>query len=115
MYENRKTRLLSRRQFAWRLIRHFLAAAGIVGIFLAVGMWGYAHFEKMGGRDAFLNAAMILGGMGPVDQDFSPGGKIFAGVYALVSGLVFVAVVGLMLAPVIHRLMHQFHWSDDKV
>lgn len=78
---------------------------------------GSAQFSQqaraMSGVDAFLNASMILGGMGPVKtQGLSEAGKVFAGLYALYSGLVFIAVMGLMLAPVIHRVLHRFHWSE---
>lgn len=78
---------------------------------------GSAQFSQqaraMSGGDAFLNASMILGGMGPVKtQGLSEAGKVFAGLYALYSGLVFIAAMGLMLAPVIHRVLHRFHWSE---
>lgn len=76
-------------------------------------MAGYEHFEKLGWRDAFLNAAMLLGGEGPVEAPVSPGGKLFAGLYALYSGLVFVVAVGVVLTPVLHRMLHQFHWEDE--
>jgi hypothetical protein len=76
-------------------------------------MAGYAYFERLGWRDAFLNAAMLLGGMGPVETPITPGGKIFAGCYALYAGLVFIVTTGIMGAPVVHRLLHQFHWERD--
>ena len=76
-------------------------------------MAGYAYFEGLAWRDAFLNAAMLLGGMGPVDKLRTPGGKIFAGVYALYAGMVFLVVAGLILAPVVHRLLHKYHWDAD--
>jgi hypothetical protein len=92
---------------------HGAIAAAVVGSSLGIGMWGYAHYEGLAWRDAFLNAAMILGGMGPVKTDLSEGGKLFAGLYALYSGVVFIAVAGLLLGPPIHRLMHHVHWGDD--
>ena len=70
---------------------------------------GYEHLPW---RDAFLNAAMLLGGMGPVKTDLSEPGKLFAGLYALYAGLVFIAVTGLLLAPAVHHLMHHAHWDD---
>ncbi len=76
---------------------------------LGIGMVGYRGFEGLGWLDAFLNASMILGGMGPVDTVKSNGGKFFAGMYALYSGLVFLVVAGLLLAPVVHRILHRFH------
>lgn len=75
-------------------------------------MWGYIHFENLSPSDAFLNASMLLGGMGPVKTDFSPSGKIFAGVYALYSGIVVIAIAGLLLGPGVHHLMHHVHWDD---
>ena len=79
---------------------------------LAAGMWGYGHFEHLPWRDAFLNSAMLLSGMGPIKQDLSEPGKIFAGVYALYSGLVVIAVTGLLLAPAVHHVMHRVHWEE---
>ena len=72
------------------------------------------YFESLAWRDAFLNAAMLLGGMGPVDPPKSNGGKIFAGCYALYSGLLILVTAGVVLAPVLHRIMHRFHWDVDK-
>ena len=92
---------------------HGAIAAGVVLGSLGIGMGGYAHYEGLAWRDAFLNAAMILGGMGPVKTDLSEGGKLFAGLYALYSGVVFIAVAGLLLGPPVHRLMHHVHWGDD--
>ena len=90
----------------------FAVAAVLVACSLVVGMWGYEHYEHLGWRDAFLNSAMLLGGMGPVDPPRTDGGKLFAGIYALYAGLVFLAVAGLLLAPVIHRVLHRFHWEQ---
>lgn len=80
---------------------------------LVLGMAGYEYFEALGWRDAFLNAAMLLGGMGPVNPPQTPDGKVFAGVYALYAGLVFLIVAGILFAPVVHRMMHKFHWDED--
>jgi hypothetical protein len=76
-------------------------------------MLGYEYYERLGTRDAFLNAAMILGGMGPVKTDLSEDGKLFAGIYALYSGLVFVVAAGVLVAPLLHRLLHSFHYDLD--
>ena len=80
---------------------------------LIMGMAGYEYFESLEWRDAFLNAAMLLGGMGPVEAPHSRGGKVFAGLYALYAGLVFLIVAAILLAPVVHRLLHRFHWDGD--
>ena len=94
------------------MVLHSGIAAGLLAASLAIGMWGYVRFEHMSWRDAFVNAAMILAGMGPMKTDLSDDGKVFAGVYALYSGLAVIAVAGLLLAPAVHRLMHRVHWDD---
>lgn len=100
------------RLFWRRMLTHFGIALGILGFSLGLGMWGYVHYEHLPWRDAFLNAAMLLGGMGPVKMDLSEPGKIFAGLYALYAGLVVIAVAGLLLAPAVHHLMHHVHWDE---
>ena len=94
-----------------RVALHFGAAAGLVTFSLGIGMAGYAWFEGLGWEDGFLNSAMLLGGMGPVDAPHTPGGKIFAGLYALYAGLVFIVCAAIMAAPLVHRLLHRFHWD----
>ena len=110
-YEHRASPPISRRRFLWRWLLHAALALGLVLASLALGMTGYGWFEGMGWRDAFLNTAMLLGGMGPVDPPQTPGGKVFAGCFALYAGLVFLIAAGLMLAPLLHRLLHKFHWG----
>jgi hypothetical protein len=100
--------------FLQRQLIHLALSLGILGFSLAVGMWGYEHYEHLGWRDAFLNSAMLLGGMGPVKQDLSEPGKLFAGLYALYAGLVVIALTGLLLAPGIHHLMHRVHWEEPE-
>jgi hypothetical protein len=112
MYENRSRPLLTRRQFVLRLSRHALLALAVVTFSLLVGMAGYMYFEHLAWRDAFLNCAMLLGGMGPVDAPHSNGGKLFAGVYALYAGLVFIASAGVLFAPVVHRVLHKLHRAE---
>ena len=102
----------NRRLLIQRTLRHGVGALMLVVVSLAVGMGGYEHFEHLGWRADFLNAAMILGGMGPIDQHLSPSGMVFAGLYALYSGLAFIAVTGLLLAPSVHHLMRRAHWDD---
>lgn len=112
MYESRKHPPLSHARFVRRLSGHVAAAAGLLVISLLMGIAGYAYFENLPWRDGFLNAAMLLGGMGPVDAPKTDGGKLFAGLYALYAGLVFLFAVGIVLVPVLHRLIHKFHWNE---
>jgi hypothetical protein len=109
MYERRHDVLLSRADFARRLIRHGAVALGILSACLAIGMAGYHHFEGMGLVDSFLNASMILSGMGPVATLQTVGGKIFAGCYGLFSGAIFLTTFGIVLSPIFHRAIHKFH------
>ena len=111
MYETRAQPPLPRPRFLRRLWLHALAALGLVLGSLVIGMAGYMYFEHLAWRDAFLNCAMLLGGMGPVDAPRSNGGKVFAGLYALYAGLVFLITVGVVLAPILHRMLHKFHWN----
>jgi hypothetical protein len=93
------------------MLAHLLAALVLFALSLAIGMWGYGHFEGLAWRDSFLNSAMLLGGMGPVNDPQTDAGKLFAGAYALFAGLVFIVTAGLLLAPSLHRLLHTFHWD----
>lgn len=109
-YEHRSEPLLPWRRFLTQRVARTLVLCGVViAVSLAIGMLGYRLTEGMGWLDAFLNASMILGGMGPVDTLHTHAGKLFAGLYALYSGLVLIGVAGLLLAPFMHRLMHRFH------
>jgi hypothetical protein len=115
VYEGRREGVIAWAHFRTRLIRHGAIAGLLLLASLAIGMTGYMAFEKLSAVDAFLNASMILGGMGPVATISTRGGKIFAGLYALYSGLVFLVVGALLLAPVVHRVLHRFHWEvSDK-
>src|SRR6266566_4492495 len=111
MYESRHTPPLTPRRFARRMANHLGVALVVVGFSLLAGMWGYEHYERLPWRDAFLNTAMLLGGMGPVNAPQTNGGKLFAGFYALYAGGVFLGGGGLLLAPVIHRIAHRLHWE----
>ena len=91
---------------------HLAAALCLLAGSLAIGILGYMLFEGLPWVDAFLNASMLLGGMGPVNPPQSTAGKLFAGFYALYAGLVFIATAALLFAPIFHRLIHSFHWSE---
>jgi hypothetical protein len=102
---------LPRRAFYRRLLRHGGYATGLIAVSAFVGTAGYhvvAHFSWI---DSFLNACMLLGGMGPVGELPNDGAKMFAALFALYSGLVFLIAAGLLLAPVFHRVLHRFHWE----
>ena len=99
--------------FLARWARSLALALGVIAVSLVFGMAGYAGFERMGWVDAFENAAMILSGMGPLAQPQTTGGKLFAGFYALYSGLAVVATTGITFAPVVHRFLHRFHADAD--
>jgi len=111
----RLTVLRAHRRVFWRrMLAHTGISLGLLGVSLLVGIWGYEHYEHLPWRDAFLNAAMLLGGMGPVKTDLSEAGKVFAGLYALFAGLVVIAVAGLLLGPGVHHLMHNVDWDDTR-
>ncbi|MFO0814353.1 MAG: hypothetical protein U0796_14120 [Gemmatales bacterium] len=113
-FERKHQPLLSRQAFAWRLVRFFLASLVLIGVSLFVGMSGYHFIEGLSWIDSFANASMILSGMGPLAEMKSDAGKLFAGCYALYSGLVLILASGLLLAPLMHRLMHSFHLEEDQ-
>ncbi|WP_076790388.1 hypothetical protein [Chlorobium sp. KB01] len=113
MYEPHHTRPIPSARFALRIMLHGAVALCIVVFSLLIGIAGYMATEQMGLLDAFLNSSMLLGGMGPIKTEgLSPEGKLFAGCYALYAGLVFIAVMSIMLAPVVHRIMHRYHWDE---
>jgi hypothetical protein len=112
MYEKRKQRPIPRAKFVRRLVIHLLVASALLVVSLGIGICGYMYFENLPWRNAFLNAAMLLGGMGPVDPVQTNGGKLFAGFYALYAGLVFIVTAALVFTPILHRVLHKFHWDD---
>ena len=112
MYESYHQRLLSRRRFFRRLINNFIIAFFIIFCSLAIGMSGYKYTENMSWVDAYINASMILSGMGPVSSLHTTAGKIFAGTYALFSGIIFLIVMAIILAPIVHRFLHKFHGQE---
>lgn len=113
VYEARHQPPLTRARFARRLLGHSAVVIGLIGLSLALGMSGYILFEHLPWTDAFLNAAMLLGGMGPVHLPQTEGGKLFAGCFALYAGLVFIVIAALLVSPVLHRVLHRFHWDES--
>lgn len=112
--ERRTHKVISRHRFAARMGLAILLWGALTIIGLTIGMAGYAHFENMSWTDAYVNAAMILSGMGPVSDLKTQAGKIFAGSYAIFSGLIIVIATGFILAPVFHRVLHSFHVESGK-
>ena len=114
MYESKRHPPIPKAGFATRLLIHLGLAVGLLAVSLGAGMLGYVYFEGFSLVDAFLNSAMLLGGMGPVNPPVTSGGKMFAGLYALYAGLVFIVTAALIFTPIAHRMLHKFHW-DGKV
>lgn len=110
-----RSELASRDVLLARLSRNGLWGLFVIVIAMAVGMAGYMFFGSMNFALAFANAAMILSGMGPLDKLETVGGLYFEGFYALASGLVFFAVAGLVLSPLLHRVLHSFHLEDEEI
>src|SRR5262245_41578588 len=111
-YESRTQPMLSPAQFSLRLASHLAGVSAIIVGSLLAGMAGYHWFAAMSWTDSFLNASMLLGGMGPVGDLPNRGAKIFAGLYALYAGLMFIVSIGIIIAPVAHRILHRLHVDD---
>lgn len=109
MYEHHREPLAPLPVFLSRLAGNIMVALLVVAAALSIGILGYRLLESMSWVDAILNAAMILGGMGPVGELHSTAGKLFAAAYALFSGLMFMIVAGIVFSPILHRFLHQFH------
>ena len=109
MFEKRHEQLLTTRQFVWRVAAFGGAAGLLIIVALGIGVAGYHWIAGFSLIDSVLNASMILGGMGPVGELQGEAAKLFASMYALFSGLVFISVAGLLFTPLIHRILHLFH------
>lgn len=114
MYEHHKQPLASKKVFAQRLTRNGLIGLTLLAFSLGVGMLGYHFLENLSWIDALLNASMILGGMGPVTPLQTNAGKLFASFYAIYSGVILLASVSILIAPIFHRFLHRFHLADEK-
>jgi len=112
MYEPKAHPPLSTHRFARRMVIHFTISVGLLAMSLGVGIGGYAAFDGLPVIDGFVNAAMLLGGMGPVNMPMSTSGKLFSGIFALYSGLVFLISAAFIITPVAHRVLHKFHWDE---
>ena len=114
MFEKRHERLAPKTIFMIRLVKSIAIGWSIIAIALYIGMLGYHFFENMSWIDAFANASMILSGMGPFAPLTTTAGKLFAGFYALFSGLAFIMIIAVIFAPVLHRFLHKFHLENAR-
>lgn len=114
MYETKHQPLLPKHKFYKRMLHNLFLGMMLVFGSLLLGMVGYHHFENLSWIDAYANAAMILSGMGPLNPLATEQGKLFAGTYALYSGIVFLAAMVIVFAPVFHRFFHHFNIEDEK-
>jgi hypothetical protein len=113
MFERKHEKLAPVSVFVKRMAASVVLAGILIAVSLFIGIAGYHWTAGLGWVDSLLNASMILGGMGPVNQLDTSGAKIFASGYALFSGLVFIAVMGIVLAPAVHRMLHKFHLAEE--
>ena len=114
MNKHQTKKLPHPKHFVRQLFWNFVAGQIIVGFSLFIGMWGYHHFFELGWIDSLYNASMILTGMGPVDKAINNGGKIFASLYAIYSGVTFLTSVAIILSPVVHRFLHKFRLDVEE-
>jgi len=113
MFQSRTDPVASHYVFVRRMIKFATIAFIVIGVALGLGILGYHYIAKFSWIDSLLNASMILGGMGPMGDLPSDAAKVFASVYALFSGLVFISVMGIVLAPAAHRALHLFHMDEE--
>jgi len=114
LFERHHEKLLPRRAFLRRLVKYTFVSVGLILFSLLVGMTGYSVSEGMPLVDAFMNSAMLMGGMGQVTPILTESGKVFAGLYALYCGLVELIAVAVFAAPILHRFLHRFHLAAEK-
>ena len=113
MYEAKDQSLLTRSQFYWRLLQHGLIALLVIIGSILLGMTGFVYLEQMHWHDAFLHAVFMLGGLGALSIPASISGKIFLSIYSLYVGLVFATAIGIVCAPIAHRILHTFHLDKE--
>ena len=113
-FERHTEPLLATQAFVVRVLVSCLFGTSIVLLSLIVGMAGFHFFEQLSWLDSFTNAAMLLSGMGPLEQPQTDAGKLFAGLYALYSGLAVILIAGITFAPIVHRFLHKFHLESEE-
>lgn len=114
MYENRKQPLISRKKFVQRMSNNLLVSMAILVVSLGIGVFGFHALNQSSWIDSLHNASMLLGGMGPVVEMKSDSAKLFSSIYALFCGVVFITNIGVLLAPLIHRIFHRLHMEGEK-
>jgi hypothetical protein len=114
LFERHHEKLLPRKKFFIRLIKYALISISVIAFSLLIGMVGYHQLEGLPWVDSFLNAAMLMGGMGPINALHNQPAKIFAGIYALYCGMVLLIAVGIFAAPILHRFLHRFHLESEE-
>ena len=114
MYEHKSHPLIPKQEYYKRVFNHVFYAICLIFISLGLGVLGYHVLEGLSWVDSILNASMILGGMGPVNEVHTTAGKLFASAYALFSGIFFLVIAGVVFAPVFHRFLHKFHLESKK-
>jgi hypothetical protein len=112
-FEKKHQPLADRSRFLKRMFWYFLGSVLLMSFSLGLGVLGYRYFAELSWVDSLLNASMILTGMGPVSEMRSDAAKIFASVYALFSGVIFLSATAVVLSPIFHRILHRFHLNDD--
>ncbi len=115
MFTHKQKKLAPVSVFIKRLGFSIIISSLFILVTLAMGIAGYHWIAGFGWVDSLLNASMILGGMGPVGELQTNGAKIFASIYALLSGLVFVGVMGVIISPILHRMLHRFHIDEGDI
>ena len=114
MFEHHKQPLASPSVFAQRMARFVAAGSAIMLLSLGLGVWGYHAFENLPWLDSLLNASMLLGGMGPLESPQSVAGKLFASFYAIYAGMIILVAAGVMVTPILHRILHHFHLEIEE-
>ncbi len=114
-FESKEQKLIPRHRFLWRLSGSFAIGVGLLGGALLIGIVGYHWLGQLSWVDSLMNASMILAGIGPVNELQNDSAKIFASLYAIFSGVVFISVMAIILSPAVHRLLHKFHAGSGSV
>lgn len=114
MYEKISERLISRRQFYIRLFKHLLSILALITVSLFIGICGFIYFEGLSLSEAFLHSSIMLSGLGIIEKPITKSGHLFVGIYGLYIGLVFIASMSIIVSPVIHRIIHKFHWNEKE-